>query len=405
MDEVKKALDELRSVYEGEFKALRERAESEAKKHGEATAETKAALDAIGEKLTKAEEDAVSAKARLDAIDARVQNIGNGGGATESDEVKAFRGWLADGDVAEEFKSSIREASDADGGIFVPTELDAELLKAMIEMSPVRSIVRVASTGTQSRKFRKRTGTAGAAVWTGETETRAATGGPTYAFDEVPTHELYAEHSISRWEIADSPKDMEAELMLEWADQFALAEGTAVISGSGHKQPEGILTNSDVADVDFDLSNYAAATDDTFLGDAVIGLKYELKEQYLSASTLRYLFTRATLKELRLAKDANGRYLWQPAMGGSLADSIPATIDGTPYVLVPDMGDLSTAGQTPVAVGDFKRGYVLLDRRGTQAQRDPFTQASSGLVKLSAFRRLGGQVLVPEAIKRLTNVA
>jgi HK97 family phage major capsid protein len=79
----------------------------------------------------------------------------------------------------------------------------------------------------------------------------------------------------------------------------------------------------------------------------------------------------------------------------------PNTIDGDPYVEVPDMPN-EGAGTTPVAYGDFARGYNLVDRIAMEMLRDPYTQATSGNVRFIFRRRLGGQVVLAEAIRKLT---
>jgi HK97 family phage major capsid protein len=67
------------------------------------------------------------------------------------------------------------------------------------------------------------------------------------------------------------------------------------------------------------------------------------------------------------------------------------------------MGNLisgdSPAGDTfPVAFGDFASGYQVVDRVGLQIMRDDYTGAGSGIVKFHARRRVGGKVILPEAI-------
>jgi HK97 family phage major capsid protein len=55
----------------------------------------------------------------------------------------------------------------------------------------------------------------------------------------------------------------------------------------------------------------------------------------------------------------------------------------------------------PVAFGDFRRGYMIVDRVNLAVLRDPFTQATTGNVRYIARRRVGGQVIQAEAISKL----
>jgi HK97 family phage major capsid protein len=44
---------------------------------------------------------------------------------------------------------------------------------------------------------------------------------------------------------------------------------------------------------------------------------------------------------------------------------------------------------------------VIVDRLEMAVQRDPFTQASAGAVRFHARKRVGGQVVLSEAIVKL----
>jgi HK97 family phage major capsid protein len=44
---------------------------------------------------------------------------------------------------------------------------------------------------------------------------------------------------------------------------------------------------------------------------------------------------------------------------------------------------------------------MIVDRTTLSVMRDPFTQATSGNVRYIARRRIGGQVILPEAIQIL----
>ena len=51
-----------------------------------------------------------------------------------------------------------------------------------------------------------------------------------------------------------------------------------------------------------------------------------------------------------------------------------------------------------VVYGDFRAGYMVVDRVNLSVLRDPFTQATSGNVRYVARRRVGGQVVLPEPL-------
>ena len=49
----------------------------------------------------------------------------------------------------------------------------------------------------------------------------------------------------------------------------------------------------------------------------------------------------------------------------------------------------------------MRRAYTIIDRINLSVLRDPFTQATSGNVRFIARRRVGGQVVLAEAIRKL----
>ena len=57
-----------------------------------------------------------------------------------------------------------------------------------------------------------------------------------------PVREHYAIVDISSALLEDSVFDLDAEMNIEFAEQFAKAEGTAFISGNGTNKPTGTLT-------------------------------------------------------------------------------------------------------------------------------------------------------------------
>ena len=87
----------------------------------------------------------------------------------------------------------------------------------------------------------------------------------------------------------------------------------------------------------------------------------------------------------------------------SYVGGAPSTILGKPYVLAEDMADVG-AGAKPIAYGDFSRAYTIVDRVNLSVMRDQFTQATSGNIRYIARRRVGGAVVLPEAI-RLQNIS
>lgn len=314
-------------------------------------------------------------------------------GWRRSPDGRAFAGFLRKGTErmeAHEVKA-LTVANDTSGGFLAPPEYVREIIKGEIEISPIRTVARVRQTGNRAVQVPKRTGQF-AAQWTGEVETRSETTGLSYGLEELPTHELYALVDISQQDLEDAEFNLEEELGQEFAEQFALAEGAAFVDGNGVKRPAGFMDDDSVAS---DNSGSAASIADAAgQADGLIDLYHNLKTAYARNGT--WLLNRKTLGSVRKLKDGQDNYVWQPGLAGG----VPATILGAPYVETPDMPD-EAADAFPIGFGDWRRGYLIVDRIAMSVLRDPFTQATSGSVRFVARRRVGGQVVLAEAIRKL----
>lgn len=295
----------------------------------------------------------------------------------------------ADVDLVRKHMNVLIKGNDAGAGyLLAPPEMQREILKNIVEMTPMRSICTVVSIGSQSYKFPRRA-TAATATRVGETGTRTNTGDPAYGMGEILAPELFARFSISQQMLEDSDYDLLAELRMESAEQFSYKEGAESINGTGAgtNQMEGILVNADIGSVNSGSS--AAIT-----ADGMINLYHEVKTAY----TRNGLFglNRASMKSVRKLKDTTNQYLWIPG----IANAAPNTILGAPYVEMPDLPN-EGANTFPVLYGDFRRGYVMVDRIGISFQVDYTTEADSGAVVFRARKRTGGGVRLAEAMKKL----
>jgi HK97 family phage major capsid protein len=70
----------------------------------------------------------------------------------------------------------------------------------------------------------------------------------------------------------------------------------------------------------------------------------------------------------------------------------------------PDMPNIG-AGAFPIAFGDFAQAYRIVDRISLAVLRDPYSVATKGLVRFHARRRVGGQVVKAEAVRKLQILA
>jgi len=398
-EDIKNAITDLGRTFE-EFKKVNDQRLEQIEK-GESTAlvdeklaKMEAKMDSyedINQKLTTAELNADNIKSQIEKLETIVTRPNSGFESKQVDEyMSAFDTYCRKGleglDPVE--KKALTVSNDSTGGYLAPPEYVRELIKDVTEISPIRSIARIRSTASRSIQVPKRTGTF-AAQWVSESGTRSETTGYNVGLEELPAHEQYALVDISEQDLEDSVFDLEAEMQSEFAEQFAKAEGAAFVSGNAVGKPEGFMTNSSVSSID-------SGSNTAITADNLITLVHNIKSDYGRNGT--FVFNRSTLAAIRKLKDTAGQYVFQAGM--SLQGGVTNTILGQPYVEATDMASIAQ-NAFPVAYGDFRRAYMIVDRVSLAVLRDPFTQATTGNVRYIARRRVGGQVILPEAITKL----
>ncbi len=344
-------------------------------------------------RLTKAEFEERDKKiqARMDELEKAVKRpILNAADEKKekSPEMKAFSSYLKKGTLTPEEQKVLTISDDTGVGYLAPKEYVAEIIKGVAEISPIRSLASVVSTDKNSRQSPKETGTFDAG-WVAEIGTRTETTGLKFGLEEIPVHEMYALVKISQQALEDSAFNLEAYLQEKIVERFAYLEGVAEVSGNAVGKPEGFLTNAavDATTVVYDVSDGAILINGMI--DLIVS---KLKSAYSRVGTL--VANRGTIAYLRKAKDASNRYYWEP----SFQAGTPGVFLGVPIVEVPDMPALTTAGYKGMAFGDWKRGYLIVDRIGMSVQRLVEKYAEYGQVGFMARRRVGGQVVLAEAL-------
>lgn len=342
--------------------------------------------------------DVDEVKARLDKVSRAASRPVIGGAPAKTEEVKGFvDGYLRRGRETE--VKSINGSSPSDGGFAVPRDIDAVIARELTEISPIRAIAQVVQTGTSG--YRKLVSTGGTASgWVSETAARPGTDTPNFAEIAPPSGDLYANPAASQGMLDDVAFDLESWLANEIAIEFARAEGSAFVNGTGTNQPEGFLnTATSVAEdgvrafgsVQYIGSGNASGFDAA--PDAkLIDLIHSLKAGHRQGAS--FVMNSTTLASVRKLKTADGAFLWQPG----LVEGQPDRLLGYPVVEAEDMPDVA-AGEFPIAFGNFRHGYLIAEHSATRVLRDPFS--NKPFVHFYATKRVGGQVLDSNAIKLL----
>lgn len=270
------------------------------------------------------------------------------------------------------------------GATLVPEQFLNELVRNLVEYSPMRQVARVQQVAGSPIKLPRRTAALQAA-WVAE-GSQSSSSEPTYGQHSVDVHEARVFVDVSNQLLEDSAFDLASELARDFAEEFGRLEGAAFVSGNGTTAPEGFLTSSE-----FETEEASGAA---ISADDLIDLFHAVPSTFASRGT--WLMNRATMGAVRKLQSDVGTYLW----ADSIAPGNPATILGRPVVEMPDMPDVD-AEAVPIAFGDWNAGYRIFDRIGLSVLRDPYSRGDYSEVRFLARRRVGGLLVNAEAVKGL----
>ncbi|RVC58255.1 phage major capsid protein, partial [Mesorhizobium sp. M00.F.Ca.ET.038.03.1.1] len=274
--------------------------------------------------------------------------------------------------------ATLTVATDASAGYLAPEAFGAEILKGIVEFSPVRAYAKVTTIAAPEIKLpRKLTGTA--ATWVGETDDRSQSD-MTFEQATFTPYELATYVDVSNQLLEDNAYNLEGELAADLGEAFGKTEATAFVSGNGTGKPKGLLVAAGIAEV----KTGNAATLGTDPAATIIGMFHKVPS--VVAQNGVWLMNRTTLGALRTLKDGTGRFIMlDPITAGA-----PVTLLGRPIVEMVDMPDVA-ANAYPIMFGDLS-GYRIIDRIGLSVLRDPYSQATKGTVRFHARKRVGGDV-------------
>jgi HK97 family phage major capsid protein len=301
----------------------------------------------------------------------------------------------------EEIKT-ISVGSAPDGGFYVEPARDGTIVTRLRETSAMRSIATIMTVGNPSYKFNIDRDDVGYG-WVGEQSSRPETDTPQFGEGEIPVHEMYALPKETQNALDDLEIDMEAQLNDKIVDRLGRAENTAFCTGNAVKQPQGFLTPTPSSTADASrafgtLQYIATGVSGGFAtiapADKLLDLIHEFNAGY--RKNLQWAGSKRTLGAIRKFKDDNDNYIYDASLS---ANGIIDMVLRYPWNEFADMSDYSTANAFGVALGDWKKGYRIVDKQGMRQLRDPYTQ--KGYVLFYTTKRVGGGLMDTDAIKLL----
>ena len=368
-----------------------------------AAIEAKQADVLLEEKTARIDADLSRAQARYDRSLAQPRRpvLDPAPRLAEPDERKAaWNAYLKTGQVLPGLieAKGLSESVNASGGFLTLPELEAQILRRLSVSSLMRDICQIQVMG--AGVYRKPVSTAGiGASWIAETAARPETTAPTLDIIDFPAFDLYAAPAATQSLLDDALINMDDWLAAEIDDAFAAQETSAFITGDGVNKPKGLLGYTIAADANQTWGQLGYLATGVIGGfppvnptDKLIDLIYTPRVQYRAGG--RFVMNRKTVSAVRKFKDNNGNYIWNAA----LQPGASATLLGYPVTEIETMPDVA-ANSHSIAFGDFKRGYLIVDRAGVRVLRDPYSAKPN--VLFYTTKRVGGGIQNFDAIKLL----
>lgn len=339
-------------------------------------------------------------KSALEAELAAVKRPGGGPVSKDVAEHKsAFELFVRKGKddgLAELEQKAMQIGSDPDGGYAVPEELDRNIISALRNEVVMRQECNVVPVGTPNYKRLVNMGGTGSG-WVGETEKRPETATSKLGPIDPVWGEIYGNPGATQTMLDDAFFNVEQFITGELAIEFAEQEEAAFTNGDGNKKPKGLLAygSEDKADKDRDwgtLQHLLLKKPTELTADEVMQLVYTLRKPYRNGA--KFMMNNTTLFKVRTLKDEQGNYLWQPG----LQLGQPSALLGYGIAENEQFSDMA-AGAVPLAFGNFKRCYTILDRVGVRMLRDPYT--NKPFVHFYTTKRVGSMLVDSNAVKLL----
>lgn len=288
---------------------------------------------------------------------------------------------------------NLSTAIPEDGGYTVIPELNKQIMAQLTDESVMRKICTVKKIG--SNEFKQLVSAGGVTVNRGEEgQPRTETSTPKLHEVSIRLFPVYTYPKTTQEILDFSGVDIMGWLSSEIGDAFVDTEETDLVSGDGTKKSKGFMSypRDAAGDKTRDFGTLQELKKgEPLTGDALIDLKFKLRAKYRRNAT--WVMNSNSAAEAQKLKNNNGDYIWRDR----LQAGDPDTLLGLPVEYVETMPD----GQ--IAIGDFKRGYFIIDHEtGTRTRPDNITEP--GFIKIHTDKYLGGGLVDSNAIKILTIV-
>jgi len=283
---------------------------------------------------------------------------------------------------------ALSEGTASDGGYLFPDEFRAELIRDIQESPRMRNEVKVIPMKRDIMNMPTLEDRP-LVTWTEENAVKSTTtahfGQKTLTAKKMAAI-LYASDEL----VADSEYfDVVNMIIGLFSEAIGDEEDRVITAGNDSTQPMGYSVGVGTSGI----KERTCSGNLSF--DNLINLEYDLPGKY--NQNAKFYVNRNNIRELRLLKDNDGRYLWSDPV----AVGQPATFHGFPVV------EDNNLAESKIYFGDLKRAYYLGDRQqmSVKVSNDTETAFTKDQTAIRVVSRIAGTVVEARVLKVLNGIS
>ncbi len=305
-------------------------------------------------------------------------------------------------------KVALQEGTAGEGQEFVPTVVEGEILRLIVDNSELRPLVRVVPMTTLTHNWPRRKAAIGAVMVAEETAVADQIPAAPFENAALTARKMMSFGTVSGELLQDNVVGLVDYLSLEFAEQFGLLEDQQALEGDGTPPNfTGVSDETGVLEID-----PAGTNGDPLAITDLVAAKYKARQKssrrggiYFISTSIWGLMVGARAAAVAAA-DGEGHFLFAPAAGISVA---PAnSVLGSR--VIEHSGILEN--RVKAAGTDLSNLYfgppqtiIFGDRLGMQIDLNPFSKFANFQTDIRGLKRTGILVGVPSAWTRIINLS
>lgn len=274
--------------------------------------------------------------------------------------------------------------------VLIPTILSNEILKETKEVSNFLMQGKIYQGSGDYIKIPVRNDITPANQIVKEGQGNTQDGTLAYTHKELRAGYRQVRYPITDELVQDSAFDMVGELKEAISEEFGQTLSDLTVKGtynaSTEQYIEGFLTNTAITG-----AAITSATTKKVTADDLVKLETGMKASYRQGAA--YFVSPKLYEEMKLWKDADGRFLW-----ANIIEGATMKFNGYPVYVEEFLEDIDT-GKYPAVFCDFKKGYAYYLKKGFE--QELHRNVNERTTEYYTRIRIGGGVIRPKAFSVL----